>query len=107
MIDKIHPYVFLAATAIGTVSGDYFAKSWSLSGDRLTLYAAWLAYLLAGMFYCPLVSKSGLMVSSLQWMVLSTIGFTFIACVIFQEQLAPMQLGGVVLGIISLALLSI
>jgi multidrug transporter EmrE-like cation transporter len=102
------PVVGLILLASGSViAGDYSAKAWSVNGHGLYLLFAFLGYFFSAFFYTPTLLREGLIVTSVLWVLLSTIGFLLIGLVIFKETLSSLQIVAVVLGIIAIVLLTV
>jgi len=96
--------VLLSLSIIGVISGDYFAKSWSVNRQPLFFILGMIGYLASGLFYTPTLLKKGLVITSVIWSVVSTIGFILIGVLIFKEELSPLQIAGVALGSVALVL---
>jgi multidrug transporter EmrE-like cation transporter len=107
LLGKLPVFSLLLLSALGVISGDYFAKYWSVE-QRGWMYAlAIVGYALSAVFYIPTLLREGLVVTSVVWVVLSTIGFLVVGILIFHETLTPLQWVGVGLGIASLLILTI
>lgn len=106
-LSRFPVWVLLMLSAAAVITGDYFAKYWSLHQKTVFFAIALVGYLLSGMFYIPVLRKEGLVISALIWILLNTIGFVTIGVVIFKESLTPLQTLGVITGTISLILLSL
>jgi multidrug transporter EmrE-like cation transporter len=96
--------VLLAAVSV--ILGDYGAKAWSEEGRGLYLAMGFIGYFFSAFFYIPSLLKEDLIITSVLWVLLSTIGFLVIGAVIFKEVLSPVQIGAVVLGIVSICILT-
>lgn len=107
LMQKIPLALALLLSAVGTVGGDYLAKSWSLNLKTNYFILALVFYFAAGLFYAPTLLKEKLVITSVIWSVLSIIGFLFVGLVIFRETLTSIQILGVVLGVLSLIILAI
>ncbi len=97
--------ILLAATSV--IIGDYSAKAWSVSHSNLYLFLAFLGYFFSGFFYIPTLLREGLIITSVLWGLLSTIGFIVIGYVIFKESLSISQTIAVSLGVVSILILTI
>ena len=93
--------------SLSVVMGDYAAKAWSVSQKPSLLFLAFLGYFLSGFFYIPTLLREGLIVTSVIWAIISTVGFLLIGFVIFKEQLSFLQIIAVIIGIISIIMLSV
>jgi len=94
----------ISAVAVGT--GDFLAKKWSLAPGWATFSGALFCYFASSFFYLQTLPRKGLVVSCVIWSLASIIAFLFVGLVIFHERLTGVQLLGVVLGTMSLLLLS-
>jgi multidrug transporter EmrE-like cation transporter len=87
--------------------GDYLAKKWSLEPGWSFCAGALACYFFSSLFYLLTLTRKGLVVSCVIWSISSIVAFLFVGLVIFHETLSGMQLIGVILGTISLILLSL
>lgn len=99
--------VWLTASAIAVVAGDYAAKRWSLDRGGLLFWSAVVCYGLASQFYLPTLLRHGLITTSIVWVILSTAGFLILGTIVFHEHLRHHQWLGVIFGVVSILLLSI
>ncbi len=95
----------LAATSV--LIGDVLAKFWSIHQRPILLVGALIAYAGSGFFYTPTLLRSGLVITSLIWVLASTTGFLVIGIIFFHETLSLPQMVGVLFGLIALVLLTI
>jgi multidrug transporter EmrE-like cation transporter len=95
--------------AVSVIVGDYAAKAWSFSHGQREWYLllAFAGYFFSGFFYVPSLLREGLIITSVLWVLLSAVRFLVIGIVIFKETLSLTQTVGVILGIISVLLLTI
>ncbi len=100
--DRMSVWVVLVVAALATIIGDLFAKYWSLGRRPLILWLALIGYFLGSLFYIPSLLKEGLVVTSIIWGLISTIGFIVLGIFLFKEQLNLWQTTGVVLGVLAL-----
>lgn len=103
---KIPALVLLVLSALSVTTGDFFAKYWSTNTRGLFYFLALLGYIGSGVFYIPTLLKEGLIITSVIWSVLSTVGFLLVGLVIFKESLTAMETLGTILGVASLVVLS-
>jgi len=99
--------LMLVLSATSVVLGDLFAKVWSINQRGLFFGIAIVGYFLSGLFYIPTLLKKGLVITSVMWSLLSIVGFLLIGLLLFKESLTPLQIVGVLLGIVALIFLSI
>lgn len=107
-LTKFPPIILILLAASSTIMGDFFGKYWSLHpGRQIFFILALLGYLGSGLLYTPVLLKQGLVISSILWSVLTTVGFITIGVIVFHESLNLWQTIGVTLGIVSLLILTI
>lgn len=104
---KLPILVLLLLSAASVVAGDYFAKRWSLDRGSMLYLLAVLGYFGSSFFYLPTLLRGGLVVTSIIWSVLSIAGFLLIGFFVFHEKVNALQIAGIVLGIVSVVLLSL
>ncbi len=97
--------VWLTLSATTVIIGDYLAKRWSIDRGATLFISAMAAYALSGPFYLPTLLKEGLVVTSLIWTIITTLGLLVVGMLIYHEHLTTSQSIGVILGIISMILL--
>ena len=97
--------IFLASVSV--IIGDYAAKTWSVNHKEAYLLLAFAGYFFSAFFYIPTLLREGLIITSVLWVLLSTIGFIVIGLFIFKETLSLLQTIAVILGIISIMILTI
>lgn len=106
-MQKIPVFILLLLSGLSVVTGDYFAKYWSINQKTIFYILAILGYLGSSIFYIPTLLREGLVVTSVIWSLISIIGFLFVGLVIFKEVLTIWQIIGVSVGIIALVILSL
>jgi len=104
--NKIPVFVLLVLAAAATIAGDYVGKLWSLNLKPWTFWFAFTLYALTALFYFPTLLREGLIVTSILWTVLATVGFLAVGVLIFHEHLTLLQWFGVGLGVVSVIILS-
>lgn len=107
ILPSLPVWILLILSSIGVITGDYFAKLWSINTKTIFLILAFAGYLTSSFFYVPSLLKEGLVVTSIIWSLLSIVGFLFVGLVIFRESLNAWQIAGVCVGLISLVILTI
>jgi multidrug transporter EmrE-like cation transporter len=106
-LQRLPLILLFTVSAVSVGLGDYLAKKWSLE-PRWGLFAGALAcYLTSSFFYLQTLTRKSLVVSCVIWSIASIVAFLFVGLVIFHETLSGVQLIGVILGTISLILLSL
>ena len=107
MINKIPVIVLLLLSGSAVVLGDVFAKYWSINQRSFLFFLAVASYMTSSILYLPTLLREGLIITSIIWSLFAIIGFLFVGLVVFKETLNSTQIVGVVLGVISLIILSI
>lgn len=105
-LQKLPPLVLVILAAVSVIAGDLFAKYWSINTKNTFYLLAVLFYIGSAIFYIPSLLNEGLVLTSMLWSLVSTVGLVVIGVVIFKETLSSVQIAGLVFGIISLAILS-
>ncbi len=95
----------LAATSV--IFGDFSAKNWSSGAGDIWYVFAFIGYFGSAFFFIPTLLRESLVMTSVIWVVISSIGFLFIGIVLFHESLTLVQFIGVFLGIAGVLLLSL
>ena len=96
--------ILLAASAV--IIGDYAAKAWSIHQKESFLFLAFVGYFFSGFFYIPTLMRENLIITSILWTLMSTIGFLIIGFIIFKEVLSVSQIIAVLVGLISIIFLT-
>lgn len=89
------------------ITGDYFAKYWSINQKTIFFIISFSVYAIAGIFYIPTLLREGLVITSIIWSVLCAAGFIVVGLLIFKESLSVFQTIGIVLGVLSIIILSL
>ena len=105
ILSKLPAIVLVSLAAVSVIIGDFFAKYWSLNQKNIFYILTLIFYLGSGVLYVPSLLKEGLVITSIIWVLISTIGLLLVGIVIFKEQLSFIQVIGVTLGIIALLIL--
>src|SRR5258708_1160457 len=106
-LNKLPVLVLVVLAALSVIVGDYAAKTWSVTQSGFYLFLAFTAYFLSAFFYTPSLLREGLIINSVLWGLISTIGLLVIGLLVFREQLSWVQLVAVILGTISVLILTI
>lgn len=102
----MHPYVYLFFSLIIISIGDYFAKKWSLTNDKVCLVSCLVCYVSCSMCWLPLLKLKGLIIATTVWSVLIIISSILVA-VCMGEPLTGFKLVGILLGIASVVMLNL
>jgi drug/metabolite transporter (DMT)-like permease len=73
---------------------------------RWVLYVAFLVYGLQSVFFYKALDYNGLVVMNMLWDILSDILVSIVGFVVFKEVLSDSQIAGLLLGVLSVFLLS-
>lgn len=107
LLSSVPVLVLILLASASVIMGDFAAKAWSINQKPYLLILAFLGYFLSGFFYIPTLLREGLIVTSIVWAIISTVGFLIIGLVIFKEQLSLLQIVAVSIGIVSIIMLSV
>jgi len=98
--------LFIALLIVFEAFADILAKEWSLKGHAARWLAAIAAYIVANAFWLySLKSGAGLSRGAIVFSVASAILAIGIGVVLYKEDVTKLQLAGMFVGIISIALL--
>jgi len=86
--------------------GDIFAKNWVLTNSSLCYIYTLISYFCGSMAYLPVMKAKGLIISTLLW-TLGTIIVGITVGLVFGEIITKIKMLGILLGIISILLLSL
>ncbi len=107
LLGKIPVLGLIILASIFIIFGDYSAKSWSINHREMWLFFAFVGYFFSAFFYIPTLLREGLIISSITWALVSTIGFLLIGFIIFKETLSVSQTIAVICGTISRFILTL
>ena len=105
-LQKLPPLLLVSLAAFSVVVGDLFAKYWSLHTKNTFYILAVVFYIGSAILYIPSLLSEGLIITSILWTLISTIGLLLVGVVIFKETVSFTQTIGLILGVISLVILS-
>src|SRR5690348_9566630 len=103
------PYlVWLLISAAFFACGEYFSKKFGLSPNATYFAIVIMSYALAAALWLPaIMQKNQLSIVGAIWSVLSLVATVLIGTVLFGEHLNAYAVAGIVLGLVSVFLLSI
>jgi multidrug transporter EmrE-like cation transporter len=107
LASKVPVIILILLAASSVIAGDFFAKYWSIHQRPLFLVLTFIFYFGSAFFYTPTLLREGLVITSMIWSLISFIGLIILGLLVFNETLTLIQTIGVVIGGISLILLSI
>ncbi|HPI67249.1 MAG TPA: SMR family transporter [bacterium] len=97
---------FLSLLILFEIIADILAKEWSLKTGLVWAVGAILAYVIANTFWLfALKNGSGLARGAVIFSVVSAVFASLIGIILYKEYLTKIQLVGIFLGIISVALI--
>ena len=104
---KIPLLVWLVASALCFAGGEYYSKVWALSPNWRSFSLVLVTYTFGTLCWLPaLLHKNELAVLGTIWLLLGCMATVIIGTLVFHETLSPVQWGGIVVGIIGLAMLA-
>lgn len=106
LASKVPIILLITIAALTTIGGDYLGKLWSVNLQPWAFWAGFALYALTTFFYFPTLLREGLIVTSILWTVLATVGFLIIGYFVFGENLSTTQWIGVGLGVLAVGILS-
>ncbi|OGZ71313.1 MAG: hypothetical protein A2904_00920 [Candidatus Staskawiczbacteria bacterium RIFCSPLOWO2_01_FULL_33_9] len=106
-LQKFPPLLLVVLAAFSVIVGDIFAKYWSQNPKNPFYIIAVVFYIGSAIFYIPSLLSKGLVITSILWTLISTIGLILVGVVMFKETLSFIQVVGLIFGIISLIILSL
>ncbi len=107
IFNNIPVIVLLIISAIFVMIGDYFAKMWSIDRKYYYYILTLLFYYSGPIFYIPTLLRETLVITSLFWILFTTMGFLFVGIIMFKESFTINQMIGIVFGIISIIFLTV
>ena len=105
-LQKLPPLLLVSIAALSVIIGDLFAKYWSLNTKNIFYVLAVLFYIGSAIFYIPSLLTKGLVITSVLWTLISTVGLLLVGIFIFKEHISSLEVVGLFFGIISLMILS-
>lgn len=105
--NKIPVWVLITLAATSVIIGDVFGKYWSQNRRLSFLILTLVFYACSGLFYTPTLLRKGLIVTSIAWTIMATVGFLIVGAIMFKEHLTGFQIAGTALGTVAIILLSI
>lgn len=96
--------ILLILSAMGIVTGDFFAKYWSESKEITYFIGALSGYFLAAIFYIPTLLREQLISAAILCSFLEAFGCLVIGFIVFKEKFSTIEFVGIFFGILSLIL---
>jgi len=104
----MNPFILLIAIiTLLDLAGVLSAKFWSINKNPLLLLATFLFFGGAGLIFARSLRYEGMAITNVLWVALSVIIVTIIGYFIFKEDIAPIQIAGIVIIIIGLILINL
>ncbi|KKU98978.1 MAG: hypothetical protein UY32_C0009G0007 [Candidatus Jorgensenbacteria bacterium GW2011_GWC1_48_8] len=106
LVNKIPIIILLLISACFVAFGDFFGKTWSLNQKNIFYFLSFLSYGAVAIFYLPTLLRESLVVTTVIYSIFIIFVSMFIGMVIFGETLSLVRWVGVILGIVSLVILT-
>jgi len=107
IIYSIPAFAWLLLSVVFFAVGEYFSKKFALGPSFKFVLLILSAYILGTLAWLPaILQKNQLSVTGTIWSVLSVLATIGIGILIFKEHLNALQVAGLVLAIVALALLN-
>ncbi|MFA6918315.1 MAG: EamA family transporter [Candidatus Gracilibacteria bacterium] len=102
------PFVFhIVLITIMDLTGILSAKYWSINKNPIFLMLTVLCFGCAGFVFARSLRYEGMAIMNIIWMALSIIFVTIAGYFIFKEEIAPIQIAGMVVITIGLVLVNL
>jgi len=102
------PFILLIVTInLLDLAGVLSAKFWSINKNPLFLLATFLFFGGAGLIFARSLRYEGMAITNVLWIALSIITVTIVGCFVFKEDIAPIQIAGIVVITIGLILINL
>ena len=103
------PYIiWLVLSALCFAVGEYFSKKFGLAPGWLYVGCVLASYIMGTLFWLPaIIQNNQLSIVGAMWSVMSLLATVLIGVLIFGEHLSTLAIAGIVLGFVSVFLLSI
>ena len=102
------PFILLIVTInLLDLAGVLSAKFWSINKNPLFLLATFLFFGGAGLIFDRSLRYEGMAITNVLWIALSIITVTIVGCFVFKEDIAPIQIAGIVVITIGLILINL
>ena len=104
----MNPFILhIAIITLLDLAGTLCAKYYSINKSFLLLLATFLFFGGAGYAFAKTLKYEGMAITNVLWIALSVIVVTVIGYFVFKEEIAPLQIIGVVVIIIGLVLINL
>ncbi|MCL5969998.1 MAG: SMR family transporter [Patescibacteria group bacterium] len=97
-------WVYIIITAVMDVASSVFIKEWTLHGKILDLALGIALLVCAGVSFALSMKFFGLAISNVLWNSLSTVILAAIAIAFFHEKLSAIQIAGILITVLGVAL---
>ncbi|MFA6268997.1 MAG: EamA family transporter [archaeon] len=104
---KLIFFALVLAATLFEVVGDVFFKKWSLDNNNIILIAGFIIYFIGTVFWAFSLKYEGLAKSISILTVLNLIVVVLVGVLYFKEDLSLVNKVGIVLGIVSVALIEL
>jgi len=107
LLSKVNPIILFFVGALTIVSGDLYAKKWSISIQQIVAYLSIFFYIIGGLIFISLVkSTNSVGISNVLWNIIGIIGTLIISYLFFHEIITARQMLGIILGLFSIILIT-
>ncbi len=107
IIFRIPAFAWLILSAIFFAAGEYLSKKFALEPGWKYMAAVLAAYIMGTLAWLPaIMQKNQLSTTGTAWLLLSIMATLGIGLLVFHEKVNALQAAGIILAIISLALLN-
>ena len=105
---SIHYIIWLVISALFFAVGEFLSKKFALNPKISFVILMLIAYSIGTLTWLPaILQRNQLSIVGVMWSVLTVVATILIGVLIFNEKLGSVSIIGIILGIISVALLSI
>ena len=99
--------ILLAIGALIDTGGDIIMKKWVISKNPYVFALGLLTYLLGLAFLAFSYKYKNIAVASVIFVIMNIVMLSFVSWIIFKEALSPLQIAGIIVGIIAIVLLEL
>lgn len=99
-------WIYLVLVLITDALAIILSKYYSLSQNKWYLVFAVLAFAFTGLFFCLSLNYKGMALANILWSAFASLLISFIGVTFFKEELATVQLVGIGVIVVGLALVN-
>ncbi len=97
-------WIFISITAIMDVVSSVLIKEWTIHGRTQGLILGIIFLVIAGLSFAFSMKYFGLAISNVLWNALSTVLLAAIAIIFFHEKLSALQIAGILVVVLGVAM---